>query len=227
ALDVSGVAADAAAYGRALALLKAPPEGVKLTGAEVTPPVASPFVFSAARSGDTAKLSGGATSPAEKTALGKLAAKLFPGAKIDNGLALESGASGGQPQAAQWALGALAKLASGKVEVSDAAIRLSGKTSAVGDIEDVAQFAAQAPAGFSIDSAGIAPPAVAEYAFAAMRDDDGLHFTGYTPDAAAHKAMLAAGQAMGLPIDDDTHLAAGLPKGVDFNALVKFALAEL
>ena len=38
ALDVSGVATDAAAYDRALALVKSPPEGTTISAADVTPP---------------------------------------------------------------------------------------------------------------------------------------------------------------------------------------------
>ena len=49
-VEVNGEAADAAGYAKALALLKAPPQGVKVAASEVTPPKASPFVFSAAAS---------------------------------------------------------------------------------------------------------------------------------------------------------------------------------
>ena len=43
ALDVSGVAANSAAYARALALLKTPPEGATISAADVTPAPTSPL----------------------------------------------------------------------------------------------------------------------------------------------------------------------------------------
>ena len=227
ALDVSGVASDAGGYARALALLNAPPKGVKLTRADVTPPLASPYVFSVAKGDGAATLAGGATSEQQKAALGKLAAKLFPGAKIDNRLAIESGEPTGEPAAAAWALDALAKLATGKAELRDSAITLTGKAGAPGDIEDLAALAAKAPAGFKIDTGAIVPPTVSDYAFAAARDAEGLHLTGYAPDAAARQALELAAKATGLAVDDRTQIAAGLPEGIDFGALVKFALDQL
>jgi OmpA-OmpF porin, OOP family len=156
-LDVSGVAADAAGYEKALALLKAPPAGVKLAAAEVTPPVASPYVFSAAHAGDKLTLSGGAASAEAGAALAKLAGQLFPGVKIENKLAVKSGAPGAADKADNWALTALAKLKSGKADVRDTGIALTGDASGPGDIEDVAAFADKAPAGFSVAADKLKP----------------------------------------------------------------------
>ena len=144
ALEVSGTARDGAAYTQALALLKAPPEGVKVSSADVTPPVASPFVFSAAKPDAGVSLAGGAVSESEKAALAALAGKLFAGAKIDDKLAIQSGAPGGEAAAAKWALGALGVLASGKAEAKDNAITLAGKASGPGDIEALGVRAALA-----------------------------------------------------------------------------------
>ncbi len=226
-LEVSGTARDGAAYDAALALLKTPPEGLKLSSVEVTPPVASPFVFTATSGSGAVALAGGALSAAEKQALAALAAKLFPGAKVDDKVALQSGAPSGETAAAQWALAALSHLASGRAELRDTAVTLSGQAKSPGDIEDVNALAAKAPAGFKVDAGAIAPPTVATYAFAAMRDKGGLHFTGFTPSAAAHRALLDAARGAKLPIEDNTRIAAGLPKGVDFAAVTKLALTEL
>ena len=226
-LEVTGTARDAAAYEAALALLKTPPEGLKLAAVDVTPPVASPFVFTAAAGQGAVALAGGAASAQEKAALAALAAKLFPGAKVDDKLALQSGAPGGEPAAAQWALNALSHLASGKAEIRDTAIVVSGQAKAPGDIEDVNALAAKAPGGFKVNSEAIAPATVGVYAFAAQRDAEGLYLTGFTPDAAAHRALLAAAKSTGVPVQDHTRIAAGLPKGLDFGALVKLTFAEL
>ena len=227
ALDVSGVAASADGYEKAKALLKSPPAGVKLATSDLTPPVAAPYVFAASREGDKLTLSGGAATEAARDALAKLGAQLFPGARIENKLAIQSGAPGGAAQAAGWALGALSRLASGKAEVRDSAITLAGKASGPGDIEDVTALAANAPPSFTLKADEIAPAVVDNFSFAVQRDEEGLHFTGYTPDAAARQAMLAAGAATGAQVEDHTRIAAGLDKGVDFNAVVKFALDEL
>ena len=106
---------------RALALLKTPPEGDDFRRRRDAA-AGFPLRFWGAHDGDAVKLTGSAPSERAKAALAARAAKLFPGAKVDNGLAIASGASGGEPAAADWALAALAKLASGKVEVSDQSI---------------------------------------------------------------------------------------------------------
>ncbi len=48
ALTLSGAAADSDAYLRAVAALATPPDGVTLADADIVPPLAKPFVFSAA-----------------------------------------------------------------------------------------------------------------------------------------------------------------------------------
>ena len=120
ALNVSGVASSAESYGRALALLKTPPQGVQISASAIAPPLASPYVFSAVRNDAGVVLAGDAPSEAAKGALAARAAKAFPGLKIEDRVALASGASDKEPAAADWALTALAKLAAGRAEVRDA-----------------------------------------------------------------------------------------------------------
>ena len=152
ALALSGTAADAAGYDAALAAAKKPPDGVKLASSEVTPPRAAPFVFSASRDEGGLALSGGATSAEAKTALGDAAARQFPGAKIDNALALQSGAPDGEQTAAEWALSALSRLASGKAELSDTTLTVTGQAQSPGDVEALAALAANRARGLPTES---------------------------------------------------------------------------
>ncbi len=226
-LDIDGVAADPAGYAAALALAKAPPAGVKLGTFNVAPPVASPFVFTATRTDAGLTLAGAAPSAQARVALDAAATKLFTGVKVDDKLELRSGASGGEVAAAQWALEALSKLKTGKAELADEAISLSGQAGAPGDIEAVAALATKAPAGFRLDANAIAPAAVATYAFGAEKGPDGLYLTGFAPNAATRQALASAAAATKLPVTDHVRIAAGLPKGLDYKALTAFALAEL
>ena len=170
ALTLSGAAADSDAYLRAVAALAKPPDGVTLAKADIAPPLAKPFVFSAASAQGTLALTGEAPSIAARDAIAGDAKALFPDAKIDNAIAIASGAPAGDFAAdAKFALTQLAALASGRVSLSDADLSIEGvaPSDAVADAAEAAL--ATLPQGLKLAVVGIVrppPPAPAVVALA-------------------------------------------------------------
>jgi OOP family OmpA-OmpF porin len=160
ALTLSGAAADSEAYLRAVAALAKPPDGVTLAKADIVPPLAKPFVFSAASAQGTLALTGDAPSIAARDAIAADAKALFPDAKIDNAIAIASGAPAGDFAAdAKFALTQLALLASGTVSLSDADLSIEGVAPS-DDAADAAQAAlAGLPQGLKVAVFGVERPA--------------------------------------------------------------------
>jgi OOP family OmpA-OmpF porin len=160
ALTLSGAAADSDAYLRAVAALAKPPDGVTLAKADIVPPLAKPFVFSAASAQGTLELTGEAPSIGARDAIAGDAKALFPDAKIDNAISIASGAPAGDFAAdAKFALSQLAALASGKASLSDSDFSIEGVAPS-----DAAADAAQAalaalPQGLKLAVVGIKRPA--------------------------------------------------------------------
>ena len=230
ALAVKGLAADGASYDSAVQALKTLPAGASLVSEDITPPLANPFVFSAVAANGVVKLSGVAASLADREAWAAEAAKDFPGAKIENDLTIASGAPDGDVAAAgKFAIGALAGIASGEAVLTDASLSLTGKAAALGQIEALAAKAGQLPTGFALAPAHIDPPTVHPYEVAIVKGADGVMLKGLVPDAAARLRLEAAAAVIagGAKVYDQTQIAAGLPAGVDFDAVTSFAMSQL
>ncbi len=229
-LTLSGEAIDAAGYEKAIAGLHELPSGVTLAKAEIAPPLVAPYVFSASSAGGVVKLTGEAPSIAERDALVAAAAALFPGAKIENALTIARGAPAGDfDAAAKFALAALANLSDGKATLTDASLYISGAARRPGDVEALEKNASSLASGYRVAMADVAPALVHPFVLGIAKSADGVHLTGFAPDAAAHQLLRAgaAKLAAGQPVTDEALEASGLPAGVDFNAVVALAVAEL
>ncbi len=230
ALTLSGKAADSAAYEKAMAILSKLPDGLKLAKADISPPVASPYVFHAASDGVALTLSGAAPSAAVRDAIAAQAKTLFPSAKIVNALSVASGAPAGDfAAAAAFGLAEIATLDKGALELIDAKLSISGAAKAPGAVEAFAAAAAKLPAGFTLAKADITPMPAHPYVFAAERNAEAIHLTGSAPDLAAKIALekAAAAVAPSAKIVDDLVIASGAPAGVDFTAAASFAIGQL
>ena len=226
-LALTGVALDTKNFEAALAALKTPPSGVTISKADIAAPLAKPFVFSAANGPGGLTLSGSAPSLEARDAIAAAAAKLFPGAKIDNALAVASGAPKGDFNAvALFALSAISKLDAGKAVLTDTQLAISGKARDLGGLEALDKSVGGLGSGFALSSE-VAPADAHPYVFDAVKGADGIRITGYAPSLEIRKSLEAAAAASGKSVSDETVLAAGVPSGVDFGATAAFALAEL
>lgn len=102
------------------------PQGFELAGVQVTPGPASPFVFEAARDGAKVTLAGYAPDEATRKRLVDGARRRFFDAAVDDRLIVAGGAPQNFADAAEAGLAALARLADGKLAMSDANLTLAG-----------------------------------------------------------------------------------------------------
>jgi len=230
ALSVSGLAAGSQAYERAIDALKGLPEGVaSVAKAEITPPLAKPFIFAAASGPGSVRLAGVAPSPASRDAIAAIAANLFPGSKVDNALTIASGApSGDFESAVRFALASIAKLDNGRATLTDSRLSISGKARAPGALEAFDKASASLAPGFTVANRDIVPATVRPFVFTAEGAPGKLTLSGFAPSAASRDAIAAAAAKLfpGVTIENGLLIANGAPKG-DFDGAATFALAQL
>lgn len=183
ALHVEGRAKSPAAYDDLQTLSQRAPAGVTIAALKVTPPVASPYVWSAKFDGTSLVITGNVPSPALADKLRAVAPDNVP---VSTTLTQASGEPAGFEANALALLQNLLRLEQGEVTISDGMIALKG---APAD----SRIATEVTAAVAVlgGKAELEPPRVTEYALAIDKSPTGLTFTGFVPDAAT-KAKLAA-----------------------------------
>jgi OmpA-OmpF porin, OOP family len=193
---------------------------------EIYPPRVSPYGWSAARKGEMVALEGFVPSGEARAHVIEKAGAIAAGAAVSDAMRIGSGApSGDFLGAVDVALAELAKLASGKVALSDSGLSVEGAGRAnvlAAMIEEDAK--ATLPRGFSLTKIEVADGLASPYVFAATLKDGTLTLTGYVPDAAARDEICAVAKK-GAAVIDELKLAAGAPK--DFARAVAAALPAL
>lgn len=211
-ITVSGIARTGADY-QALRndFSAGAPQGLVLAQAEIVPPVAADFAWTATKSADgTIALAGSVPSADDEAAL---LARAGPNAR--SGMAYASGAPNGFSGGAQTGLALLQQLSEGRVSLSGSAWTLTGTAaSAAGKAAIEAEFSAKqlAAAGWSMaigEPPAAAPPA--PYLWAAQKAPDGtITLTGAVP-ADALKRFL--GVRAGDKVVDQLELNPAAPNG--------------
>lgn len=211
ALTVTGSAASFDGYDRAAAALREPPEGVSVKAAEIAPPRVSPFVWSAAKSGEAVSLFGYA--PSEKTRETLVAEAAGLGAASDQ-TRVAGGAPGDFAVAASAALRALDQLASGKASISDGVVSIegAGKTNIAAPAVE-ASLRSALPKSFRLGEVSVAAGAISPFVFTARKQEDKLSLAGYAPDAAARARIVQQAERDFGAVDDRLAIADGAPKG--------------
>ena len=224
-VDVSGTANTLESYESALAVLGKLPEGVQLGSADVTPPLVKPYAFSLAAAAGTVSLSGYAPSRAVRGDLEARAARVFPGAKIENGLKPASGASEKFIAAGAYAMEIAGKLDGVRANVIDDVVSISGRARTTTAYDEVLAALASPPSGVKIANADVTPPLAEPYVFDLIADASGVTLQGDAPSAAARSALeAAAARAFGGIVSNKLVIASGEPLG--FSSAVDFALAQ-
>jgi len=212
AVTVTGAAAGFDLYDRVEAALAAPPQGVAVASAKIAPPRVSPFVWSAAKAGESISLFGYAPNETTREALAAEAASL---GKASDETRVAGGAPGDFAAAASAALRELAKLSSGKAAIADAVVSIegSGKIN-VGASAVEASLRAALPKGFSLGVAAVTSGAVSPFVFTARKEDGALSLAGFAPDAAARARIVElAKREFGEAVHHELAVADGAPKG--------------
>ena len=228
ALELHGEADDAPAYNEALALLRAVPAGFSRERVEITPPLARPYGWSAARHGERLVLRGYVPSEAERARLLELVrqAGLSPDDGMQTARGLPKGVEFGL--LAERTVGALARLDSGTVELADGLLTVVGRGAARDLLPEVERDLRQwRHPGLELGQIAITAVPASPYRFSAVRREGRVTLSGYAPDD-AERTELAALAGRRFPfsgVASQIRLADGVPPG--FMPVARLALDRL
>jgi OOP family OmpA-OmpF porin len=197
--------------------------------AKLSPPAQEPPTFRAERNGERIVVSGLVSGEEARSALLEEARQAGPNIIVADELKTSGKASSRLDAAASFALRHLARLPAGAIVIRDGTIVLSGQAPDPETYNGIAAAAQTAPDGFRLDIAGLIPPVVRPYTWAATNTETALTIWGHIPSEAARKALAAATHAL-LPekeVVERLQPASGVPSGLDFEAAVRFALTQL
>lgn len=191
-------------------------------------PAQERFTFRAVRDGERVALRGFVSREGTRTALAEQARQAVPNAVVSDELKATDKAPLRLDEGAAFAVGQLARLPSGTIMVDGDAISLVGQAPDISTYNALAGAQAR-PDGFRVDIAGLIPPLVRPYTWSATSSEAAVALAGHVPSEAARQTV----GGMAREAFPDKHLvdrlqpASGLPRDVDFDATVRFALTEL
>ncbi len=217
-LDVAGEAKSVDDYEAVLASLGGSlPEGMRVVDTEITPAAVSPYFWKAERAEGRVVLTGYVPSPGNRQEVTALAQSLFAGDAIDQRMRVAAG----EPRmdwlgGIKFAMGQLARLSHGSVELDDAAYSVAGEAASSDAFVALSDVNGRTlPASLALKQAEIVPPHVAPYRFVAERQGTGIVIVGEVASQAQHQQILdAVHRKFGaVALDDRLAFASGAPDG--------------
>ena len=217
-LDVAGEAKSVDDYEAALARLGgALPEGMQVVDTEITPATVSPYFWKAERAAGRVVLTGYVPSPQNRAEVTALAQSLFAGDAIEQRMRVAAG----EPRmdwlgGIKFALGQLAGLSHGSVELGDKTYAVAGEAASSDAFRGLASANGRTlPAGLSLKQAEIVPPHVSPYSFTAERQGSGIVLGGDVASEAERQRIVdAARRKFGdAAVEDRLVFASGAPEG--------------
>lgn len=220
-LEIVGEAEDSAAF-RSIksALATGLPQGIALKLDRVKPPVVDPYIWAARLSGTQLQLGGYVPSEDAREEVFAAAQEAFPKAVIVDRMRIAAGEPDGLVSAIVGALGKLAQLEQGDIEIKGKELLISGLATK----EETANFLRETlregiPKSIKVDEKikfrepAIKP--VSPYTIGAAIDNDKLLLTGYVPSEAARAELVKAAKSYfpKLDISDGLKLGANAPDG--------------
>ena len=193
-------------------------------------PVVRPFTWSASRQGAEVRLSGHVPSAqARKVVLG-LVHRAFEGVSVVDDMREADGldaASVSFKAAAAAALGALAELQTGSVELSDRKLGIRGEALDKQGLAAVTAAFQNLPGGLEASGVSVTAAAITPFGFTAKRVPGAVILTGHLPNAEARAEVARQVRARFFheQIVDRARLADGAPAGFVDSAV--FALDQL
>jgi len=192
---------------------------------DVARPTVSPFTFAVNKADGVWKAEGYAPDEATR---GQLLAKIQAAAgddEIEADIQIADGMpSDDWPAKADTAIGALAKLETGALLISDQDVRIDGDVASQADLEVIQAMASTAPGGADWQSdLVVLRPTIRPYVVEINKGDDGAwSIAGAVPDEASRDALVDAVSktAEGAEVDVKLQLADGMP-GVDWQEFVQ------
>lgn len=190
--------------------------GVRVVDAQVTVvPFADPYLFALGRDGDRVTLTGSVPSEDARAALLAWARKVMPSATIDDRTVVARGAPAHFAAAAAFAVGQLADLKNGAIEVAPAGYAISGHPkdwATYGRLEEALKSAL--PAGLKVTADKLVPPIPVPYRFGLASAAGKATIDGHLPDAATKaKVMEALRARFAGGVTDHVEVVPGAPVG--------------
>lgn len=204
--------------------------GIRIVNDKTTVlPEAKPYVVSAALEGTKLTLTGSVPSTVVRAQILESAKKSFPTAQIDDQMKLARGAPATYLAGAGFGLGELAKLSSGQMSLTDQSLSISGRAADIAKYADVRAKLASLPQGVTLGKGlgegDILAPIVKPYTIAAEKTDSATVLTGFVPNEATRRTVVAAVTAFGKPVTDRLQIADG--SGSAFMPHVQYGLTQL
>ena len=157
--SIEGEALSAEAYAAILETnARTLPASLELTANAVTPPVASPYVFTAERRGDRVLVAGHVPGESDREAILAAVQRKFGPSAIEGELAYASGAPEGYVDAASAALQALSRVAGGRVAIADRELSVEGFVYQAAAADSIGEdIGAALPDGFVVTASTLLP----------------------------------------------------------------------
>ncbi|MGD9785959.1 MAG: OmpA family protein [Hyphomicrobiaceae bacterium] len=195
------------------------PSGITLVADRVQPPVVSPFVWSAKRSGNQLLITGYVSDEAQREQVFALAKKSFPRLAIVERLEAAQGAPEGFAAVAKAGLEQLSQLSAGEVRLSDRTLRVVGEAPDEGTAQSVVKALRGSAKGYALTEQitypKAKPAAVSPYVMGVGEENGIIVVTGYVPtdDARSDVMGLVRRRYANREVRDQLALASGEPPG--------------
>lgn len=217
-LRIEGEAQDLSHYKSVKNAIKTKlPSGVTLVAEKVTPPVISPFTWTARRQGNQIQLGGYVPDEALREQIFAHAKKTFPRHAIVDRMETAAGAPDKLAAVARAALDQLARLENGVVELADQNVRIAGQAPDQASANAAAAGLRGAAEGYQVSDAvtfpKAAPAPVSPYIMKIEHTGSMVSVAGFVPNDAARAELLGAARKRfpNVDIRDELQLASGEP----------------
>jgi outer membrane protein OmpA-like peptidoglycan-associated protein len=182
-LTIEGRAKSAVGFDALQSLPNSAPAGLQVAALKVTPPLASPYIWTASFDGARVTISGDTPDPGLAD---KLRALAPAGVTVSTTLALASGEPADFAANTLALLKSLLQLEQGQASIDDGKITLSGAPASA-MVAEAVTAAVEELGG----TASLEPPRVADFALSVDKTDGALVFSGVVPDAATRNRLAA------------------------------------
>ncbi|WP_421723441.1 OmpA family protein [Bauldia sp.] len=191
-------------------------------------PIASPYIWSAQRTGPVIELNGNVPSEATRNAVLATARRALPDAEIRDEMDLARGAAPGFGSAAGFALDRLAELSDGLVTITDGTVSVAGIAATPESYGAARGALAEAvPGGLTMGPVDLLPARADPFVWSASLDEESLTLAGFVPNDVVKDDLIAAARTLvaDLPVIDNMNIGSGEPEG--FADAAAFAITAL
>lgn len=214
-LSIVGQARDSVAYEAARNALKtAIPKGFSLARDGISPPVISPYVWSAELKTSKLVLAGHVPDESARRNVVAEAQKSFPNLEVIDELAIGTGEPSDVMTRIAFALQQLSLLSSGKVRTTDDQLHVEGTARDVDAyVSAQAALTGALPAGLQSGTVTIEPAAVESFGWNVRRDRNSISISGFVPSEETRKSLIKKANAAfpDANVADRMQVASGAP----------------